>query len=189
LKIAATEYKSRLTQINVNATVEHCYDFIMERARAYYIETGIMPDVFDSVLTQRPSQPFDFDQRIKAVTEFRKLPEAESLSAANKRIANILKNLSQIATKIDESLLKEPAEKDLYNTLNNLVATVQPMFARRDYQLALTELAKLRTTVDRFFDDVMVMVDDDELKNNRLALLQNLRGQFLQVADLSRLQS
>ena len=189
LTIAVTEYKSRLPQIKVSTIVGQCYDFTMERARSYYLETAVTPDVFDSVLAQRPSQPYDFDQRIKAVTEFRKLPEAESLSAANKRIANILKNLSESTAHIDESLLKEAAEKDLYGTLNKLVATVQPMFARRDYQLALTELAKLRVTVDRFFDDVMVMVDDEKLKNNRLALLHNLRGQFLQVADLSRLQS
>jgi len=186
---AATEYKNRLSQINVGTIIELCYDFIMERARAYYLEAGISPDVFDSVLVQRPAQPFDFDQRIKAVTEFRKLPEAESLSAANKRIANILKNISGITNQIDKTLLKEAAEKDLYGTLNKLVATVHPMFTQRKYQQALTELAKLRVVVDRFFDDVMVMVDDEKLKNNRLALLQNLRDQFLQVADLSRLQS
>jgi len=189
LKEAATDYKIKLPAINVSNIVSLCYDFIMERARAYYQDAGITPDVFDSVLTQRPAQPFDFDQRIKAVTEFRKLPEAESLSTANKRIANILKNLSGLSTQIDESLLKEAAEIDLNGVLKKLNTAVEPLFARRQYQQALTELAKLRTPVDRFFDDVMVMVDDEKLKNNRLALLQNLRGQFLQVADLSRLQN
>ena len=134
-------------------------------------------------------QPFDFDQRVTAVTSFRRLPEAESLSAANKRIANILKNLTTVSNKINESLLQEPAEKQLYKTLQDLTASVQPLFDQRDYQQALSELAKLRDPVDKFFDDVMVMVDDDQLKNNRLALLQNLRALFLQVADLSRLQN
>ena len=147
------------------------------------------PDVFDAVLAQRPGQPYDFDQRIRAVTAFRELPEAESLSAANKRIANILKNITKLSQRIDESLLKEAAEKDLYQVLQRLTDTVKPLFARREYQKALFELAQLRESVDRFFDDVMVMVDDEKLKNNRLALLENLRQLFLQVADLSRLQS
>ena len=76
-----------------------------------------------------------------------------------------------------------------FQSLQNLQKTVKPLFAKREYQKALFELAKLRETVDQFFDDVMVMVDDEALKNNRLAILENLRGLFLQVADLSRLQS
>jgi glycyl-tRNA synthetase beta chain len=189
LQRAAEDYKTVLPKIDVTVVVNQCYEFIMERARAYYLEAEVRPDVFDAVLAQQPSQPYDFDQRIRAVTAFRELPEAESLSAANKRIANILKNLTKVHRKIEESLLKEAAEKDLYQTLQKLTATVAPMFARHEYQTALFELAQLRETVDRFFDDVMVMVDDEALKNNRLAILENLRQLFLQVADLSRLQT
>ena len=189
LQHAADDYQSRLPKIDASAVVDQCYEFIMERARAYYLESGVRPDVFDAVLAQRPGQPHDFDQRIRAVTAFRELPEAESLSAANKRIANILKNLAKVNQHIDESLLQEAAEKALYQTLQQLTNTVTPLFARGEYQKALFELAHLRESVDRFFDDVMVMVDDDALKNNRLALLENLRQLFLQVADLSRLQS
>lgn len=189
LEKAAVDYQQRLKDINPASIAEQCYDFIMDRARAYYSETGVTPDVFDAVLAQRPAEPFDFNERVTAVTAFRKLPEAESLSAANKRIANILKDLSKVGTLIDESLLQEAAEKDLYKTLQQLTATVTPLFEKRDYQQALSRLAGLRESVDRFFDDVMVMVDDDKLKKNRLALLQNLRALFLQVADLSRLQS
>jgi glycyl-tRNA synthetase beta chain len=149
----------------------------------------VRPDVFEAVLAQQPVQPFDFDQRIRAVTAFRELPEAESLSAANKRIANILKNLARVNQRIDESLLREAAEKNLYQTLQKLTGAVTPLFARHEYQKALFELAQLRENVDRFFDDVMVMVDDEALKQNRLAILENLRQLFLQVADLSRLQS
>ena len=189
LQHAADDYQSLLPKIDASAVVDQCYEFIMERARAYYLESGVRPEVFDAVLAQRPGQPYDFDQRIRAVTAFRELPEAESLSAANKRIANILKNLAKVNQHIDESLLKEAAEKALYQTLQQLTSTVTPLFAKGEYQKALFELAYLRESVDRFFDDVMVMVDDEALKNNRLALLENLRQLFLQVADLSRLQS
>ncbi|WP_455209330.1 glycine--tRNA ligase subunit beta [Kaarinaea lacus] len=189
LQLAADDFKTILPKIDVPAVVAQCYDFIMERARAYYLESGVRPDVFDAVLVQRPGQPHDFDQRIRAVTAFRELPDAESLSAANKRIANILKNLAEVNRRIDESLLQETAEKNLYQTLQKLTATVSPMFDKHEYQKALFELAQLRETVDQFFDDVMVMVDDEALKNNRLAILENLRQLFLQVADLSRLQS
>jgi len=189
LQQAADNFKAALPKLDAAGIATQCYDFVMERARAYYLESGIRPDVFDAVLAQQPGQPYDFDQRIRAVTAFRALPEAESLSAANKRIANILKNLGKVNPRIDESLLQAAAEKNLYQTLQKLTVTVKPLFARHDYQKALFELAQLRETVDRFFDDVMVMVDDEAIKQNRLALLENLRQLFLQVADLSRLQS
>jgi glycyl-tRNA synthetase beta chain len=189
LQQAADHFRSALPTMDAAAVVTQCYNFIMERARSYYLESGVRPDVFEAVLAQQPVQPFDFDQRIRAVTAFRELPEAESLSAANKRIANILKNLARVNQRIDESLLREAAEKNLYQTLQKLTGAVTPLFARHEYQKALFELAQLRENVDRFFDDVMVMVDDEALKQNRLAILENLRQLFLQVADLSRLQS
>ena len=109
-----------MPKIDGPAVVNQCYDFIMERARAYYMEAGVRPDVFEAVLVLKPSQPYDFDERVRAVTEFRKLPEAESLSAANKRIANILKNLTKVSKKIDSALLKETAEKNLHKTLRRI---------------------------------------------------------------------
>jgi glycyl-tRNA synthetase beta chain len=189
LQKAADDYQQVLKDMDSAAVVDQCYDFIMERARGYFLEAGVAHDVFDAVLAQRPEEPFDFSERVTAVTAFRRLPEAESLSAANKRIANILKKVDRVDTRIDESLLQDAAEKDLYQTLNQLTDTVTPLFDKRDYQQALSQLAKLREPVDRFFDDVMVMADDNKLKNNRLALLQSLRSLFLRVADLSRLQS
>lgn len=189
LQKAADDYQQVLKNLDCAAVVDQCYDFIMERARGYFMEAGVAHDVFDAVLAQRPEEPFDFNERVTAVTAFRKLPEAESLSAANKRIANILKKVDKVDTRIDESLLQDAAEKDLYQTLKQLTGTVTPLFDQRDYQQALSQLAQLREPVDRFFDDVMVMADDDNLKHNRLALLQSLRALFLQVADLSRLQS
>lgn len=189
LEVSIESYENRLPGIKKHELQNNCYEFIMERARAYYLESGVSPDVFESVLAQKPSQPFDFNQRVKAVTVFRTLPEAESLSAANKRIANILKDVPASKQKVDESLLQETAEKNLFNTLQDLTSKVTPLFEQRDYEKALSILAQLRESVDKFFDDVMVMVDDEKLKKNRLALLQNMRTLFLQVADLSRLQS
>lgn len=181
-------YKNKLPDLKKTQLANACYEFIMERARAYYIDSDVAVDVFDSVLAQHPTQPFDFDRRVKAVNAFRELPEAESLAAANKRIANILKDVSSVGQKIDETLLTENAEKNLYKTLQDLTSKVAPMFAERNYQEALSALAQLRESVDKFFDDVMVMVDDEKLKKNRLALLQSLRSLFLEVADLSCLQ-
>ena len=182
-------YENKLPKLKKDQLAANCYEFIMERARAYYVESGVAVDVFEAVLAQMPSQPYDFDRRVKAVTSFRQLPESESLSAANKRIANILKDVSDSKAKIDKSLLKEEAEKNLYNTLQELTKQVSPLFEKRDYEKALALLANLKETVDNFFDHVMVMVDDEKLKKNRLAILQNLRALFLQVADLSRIQA
>ncbi|MBT8134324.1 MAG: glycine--tRNA ligase subunit beta, partial [Gammaproteobacteria bacterium] len=143
---------------------------------------------FDAVSALSPSRPLDFDQRIKAVTAFRKLAEAESLAAANKRVANILKkSAADSAASVDESLLSEDAEKTLYHSLTALSQTVEPMFESGDYENALSELSSLRDPVDAFFDSVMVMADDDAIKNNRIALLNSMNQLFLRAADLSRL--
>ncbi|NOX75407.1 MAG: glycine--tRNA ligase subunit beta [Gammaproteobacteria bacterium] len=168
------------------------FDFMMDRLRAYYQERGVTPEVFEAVLAQRPTQPFDFDRRVRAVNHFLSLPEAESLAAANKRISNILrqadeKGIQPLDAVAGEKLL-EPAEQALFKQLEALSDTVNPLFEKRDYEQALTRLAGLREAVDGFFDHVMVMVDDTTLRDNRLALLARLRSLFLQVADLSRLQ-
>ena len=116
------------------------------------------------------------------------LDASVSLAAANKRIANILKQADGTATRTDSSKLVEPAEKDLYAQLIKLRKEVEPMLAERRYENALTRLAGLREPVDRFFDDVLVMTDDTDVRDNRLALLTELRELFLRTADLSRLQ-
>ena len=130
----------------------------------------------------------DFERRLHAVQAFLELDEAQSLAAANKRIANILRQADVgDGLKISEKLLAEDAETDLYAALDAASTTVRPLLDDRQYTEALRELAGLRALVDRFFDDVMVMVDDESLKNNRLALLDELRALFLGVADISRL--
>ena len=167
-------------------------EFMFERLRAYYKESGVSVEVFESVLAQQPTQPFDFDRRVRAVNHFLSLPEAESLAAANKRISNILRQASEkdigVPDAVNSGKLMEPAEQALAEKISSMEKTVTPLFDARDYEPALTELAGLRETVDQFFDDVMVMVDDAALRDNRLALLASLRNLFLRVADLSRLQ-
>jgi glycyl-tRNA synthetase beta chain len=179
-------------KVEVKGLTAQVFDFMMDRLRAYYHDTGVAPDVFEAVLEQRPTQPHDFDRRVRAVTAFRKLPEAESLAAANKRISNILRQAHEkhiaVSDKVNASALVEPAEKALAEQVTALAKEVTPLFDQRDYETALCKLAGLRESVDRFFDDVMVMVDDSALRDNRLALLNSMRNLFLRVADLSRLQ-
>ncbi len=169
--------------------VEHdVFEYIIERLRAYYLDRKVTADVFDAVSALSPSRPLDFDKRIKAVSAFRELAEAESLAAANKRVGNILKKSAvDVSVTVDESLLSEEAEKKLFETLTALSQTVEPMFDSGDYEAALSQLSSLRDPVDAFFDSVMVMADDEAIKNNRIALLSIMNQLFLRAADLSRL--
>ena len=113
---------------------------------------------------------------------------AESLAAANKRVGNILKKTASDSTvPVDEKLLFEDAEKILYEKISALSLTVEPMFDAGDYENALSQLSSLREPVDVFFDSVMVMADDEAVKNNRIALLSSMNQLFLRAADLSRL--
>ncbi|WP_127474505.1 glycine--tRNA ligase subunit beta [Sulfurivermis fontis] len=170
-------------------TVNQVLEFMLERLRAYYADSGVAHDTFDAVLAQRPTQPRDFDARVRAVTTFRKLPEAEALAAANKRIANILRQAGgEITAGIDKARLLDTAEKALADQVEAMAGKVAPLFVQRNYTEALCQLAGLRGAVDAFFDQVMVMAEDETVRNNRLALLKRLSDLFLQAADLSRLQ-
>jgi len=174
---------------DANAVVDDVISFMLERLRAFFADQSISADVFDAVLACRPTRPVDFARRVAAVNAFKALPEAESLAAANKRIGNILKKVKgDIAVDIDQALLQENAEKELHSQLNALSDEANALFAAGDYQAALTKLAALKDPVDQFFDDVMVMADDEALKNNRIALLKQISDLFMQAADLARLQ-
>jgi len=166
------------------------FDFMMERLRAYYLDSGYDGDTFESVLARRPLRPIDFDQRMRAVKAFRNLPESESLASANKRIRNILrKSGAGVLAGYDDTLLQEGAEQDLAKAMRELDMIVSPLFEQRAYTESLCALAALRDPIDSYFDTVMVMVDDPRLRNNRLALLNTLSELFLRVADISRLQA
>ncbi len=175
--------------LKAEAVVVPVFDYMMERLRGYYLDTGITPDLFDAVLARRPTRPLDFHQRIRAVEEFRQLAESASLAAANKRIRNILRKTEEaIPDQVDAGQLQDEAEMQLAQALEQLSDTATTLFDAGRYTEGLQQLAALRQPVDRFFDEVMVMADDAALRANRLALLGSLEALFLRVADLSRLQ-
>lgn len=173
-------------QLGHQPATDATLDYILERLRGYYQEQGIGADIVEAVAALKPSQPLDFERRVKAVAAFRQLSAAESLAAANKRISNILKKIDGgLPDSVNPAWLQLEAEQTLASVLQAQESKVIPLFAAGHYEAALLSLAELREPVDRFFDDVMVMVDDVNLRNNRLALLNRLRGLFLRVADLS----
>ncbi|ENC6659478.1 glycine--tRNA ligase subunit beta [Aeromonas hydrophila] len=183
---AVRVYGDKLTNKTV---VTDVVDFMLGRFRAAYQDEGIGADVVLAVLARRPTRPLDFDRRVKAVSHFRTLDAALALAAANKRVSNILAKVEgELPTAVKPELLVDAAEKALATQVAELQAELAPLFAAGDYQAALTRLAALREPVDTFFNEVMVMADDEALKANRLALLNNLRNLFLQVADISLLQ-
>ena len=169
---------------------ESLYTFITDRLRRYFLDRDaeLTTETFDAVMARQPASLLDFELRLQAVQAFLELDEAQSLASANKRIANILRQAEVTETSdIDEKLLEEGAERMLYDALVSAEATVRPLLDERDYTRSLRELAALRQPVDSFFDDVMVMADDEAVRSNRLALLAGLRTLFLDVADISRL--
>ncbi|MFO8025745.1 glycine--tRNA ligase subunit beta [Thiohalophilus sp.] len=175
--------------LEAEEALEPVIGFILERLKAYYRDQGIRADVLDAVTANRPTRPLDIEQRLKAVDHFRQLEVAESLAAANKRIANILKKVEgTLPETIDPGLLQDPAEKTLHDRLTGLQQKVNEQVRQANYQQALSQLSELREPVDRFFDDVMVMAENEKLRNNRVALLNNLHQLFMQIADISRLQ-
>ncbi|WP_319380204.1 glycine--tRNA ligase subunit beta [Thiomicrorhabdus sp.] len=164
------------------------YDFIVSRLKAYFADQGISAEQFEAVRFCQPRQPLDFAKRIEAVQRFSSMDEAESLSAANKRISNLLKKVEgDVSVDVNAGLFVEAAEKNLYQELQQLQDRVAGLIESRDYIAAIGEMASIRDSVDRFFDEVMVMADDEAVRNNRLALLQQIYQLFLQVADISRL--
>ena len=165
-------------------------DFLYDRLRGYCLDNGYLADEFDAVKTVKPSRPVDFMHRLEAVQNFRRLPEADSLAAANKRIRNILRKLDQpVESTVKSNVLSDKAEINLHAATQKAQQTAAPMLNRYDYSAALQELAGLKEPVDRFFDNVMVMTDDPALKANRLALLQQLEQLFLHIADIGKLQA
>ena len=177
------------------------YDYVLERLRAYYLEhTGaasgagaaeaaaITTEMFDAVLALRPGSPLDFDARLSALSKFLALPAAASLTAANKRVANILRKAGESAPpEVDPGALHAPAERELFEAMRERRDAVSAATLRKDYAHSLELLAQLRPAVDAFFDQVMVMDENPRLRANRLALLAQMRELFAGVADLSRL--
>lgn len=163
--------------------------FLNSRYRAMYTEQGVSIDTIQAVQAINPHMPLDFDQRIRAVQTFSELPQAEKLADSNKRVANILaKSEVNVADTVDEALLSEAAEQTLYQAVQQAQMAVKPLLETADYTQVLQTLVSLDAPLTQFFADVMVNSEDAALKNNRLALLKQVRALFLTVADISELQ-
>jgi glycyl-tRNA synthetase beta chain len=177
-------------QSGADGLAAELYGFITDRLRHYFLERdpGLRTETFEAVLVREPASLVDFDRRLAAVQTFARLEQAASLAAANKRIANILRQAGgPEGLHVNGKRLELGAEVALHSALSNARDKVGPMLEERRYAEVLNELADLRDPVDKFFDDVMVMVEDEALRDNRLALLGELRSLFLDVADISRL--
>lgn len=190
LQEAAAGFPQTLKAVNV---VDEVFDYVLGRLRSEYEDNAgqpFTPQQIEAVLSLRPSRPLDFDRRIRAVKLFSALPEAESLAAANKRIANILKKSgAAVVDTINTSLLQEPAEKKLHLEIEQLAPHIEPLCNSGRYEEALSKLAGLRGAVDEFFDKVLVMDENEAIKKNRLALLQRLHQAFTRIADIACLQT
>ena len=166
--------------------------FMLDRLRAYFAHRSIPADVFNAVLAKEPARPLDFANRVRAVERFRTMPEAASLAVANKRIRNILRQAEQetiaVPGDVDASLLGEDAERSLAQALTGIEPRARTMLDAGEYTDALATLAGLRDAVDRFFDTVKVMDEDERRRANRLALLARTGALFLETADISLLQ-
>ena len=182
---------ANFSMLTAEAPATLVVDYMLERFRAHYEEQGIGAEVYLAVQARRPTRPLDFDQRIRAVEAFRQMPEAEALAAANKRVSNILTKQGGdgVSDQVKDGLLQDAAEQSLARHVEQQAEQVLPLFEQGDYGAALQSLASLREPVDTFFDEVMVMADDDAVRDNRLALLNRLRNLFLRVADISLLPS
>jgi glycyl-tRNA synthetase beta chain len=173
-----------------DTVVQDLHGFMLERLKPYLKEKGFEADEIDAVVSLNPARLDQVLPRLKALKEFRALPEGQALAAANKRIRNILRQAGGTPSdKVDAGKLAEPAERQLAEAVQTLEAQVAPLFRTGNYAGAMKHLAGLRPAVDEFFDKVMVMVDDSAVRDNRLALLNRLGNLFLNVADISRLQS
>lgn len=170
-------------------TVDQALSYTIERFRAIYHEQGLATEVYLAVAAKNISDPLDFDKRVHAVHQFSQLEAAQAVAAANKRISNILAKQGQVNTDIDSSLLQAEAEKALVLALAQKREQLEKHCQASNYTEFLTLLASLKSEIDAFFEQVMVMVDDEALRNNRLALLTQLHQQFALVADIAQLAS
>ena len=189
----ATALESAATLISDKLNKEVGYTevmgFMLDRLRSYYLDKGMTHSTINAVLNLSPTIPFDIHRRVHAVVEFSELPAATDLAAANKRTSNILRKaeISANTASMDPALLVDEAEKQLATALASIEQQANDLFAEGDYAEHLKVLAGLKDPINAFFDEVMVMSEDEKLRTNRLALLSKIRQQFSQVADIAAL--
>lgn len=170
------------------ALANQVQEFILDRLRARYEDEGVDVASYLSVRAIQPVSVLDLDQRVQAVQSFRKLPEAEALAAANKRVSNLLETYEgHVPTHIEPRYFDNATEFSLFSAIQQADQAVTPLARDRHYREALARLAHLRTPVDAFFEAVLINADDPSVRANRYALLAKLRGLFLGVADISLL--
>ena len=172
---------------------DELYDFVLDRLRGYYAEQGFDNAQFEAVLAVQPASLADFDRRLRAVAEFGRRPEAASLAAANKRVANILRKQAEeagapsVGRVVDPAHFEADAERDLADALVSAQQDSAAALAAGDYTAVLARLAQLQASVDAFFDNVLVNADAPAVRANRLALLGQLKAQFGAIADIALL--
>lgn len=171
----------------VKPAPEDITDFLYDRVRGYLKDKGYTTNEVEAVVSLRPDTLHDILGRMEAVRTFAALPEAEALAAANKRITNILRKNTEPVGTVNPALFQEEAEGALHAAIERVRPAVEAAFASGDFTAALRDLAQLRDAVDRFFNDVMVMAEDAQLRANRLALLASLHALANRVADISKL--
>ena len=175
------------------ALADELVEFVLDRLRGYYAEQGFTGEQFEAVAAVSPSSLVDFDRRLRAVGEFGRRPEALSLAAANKRVANILRKQAEeagatpVGVTVDPAHFEADAERALHAALDAARADTRAPLQEGDYAAVLTRLAQLQAPVDAFFDSVLVNADDPAVRANRLALLGQLKAQFGAIADIARL--
>jgi glycyl-tRNA synthetase beta chain len=162
------------------------YIFMMDRLRAYYKEKQVSAKAFEAVLAVEPESPYDFHLRVEALNIFTQDKASDSLIEANKRIANMLKDQNNLSTEVDVSVLVEDAEKALFAATQSVS---NKLLNSKDYAASMNELISLKSSIDNFFDQVMVNSDIAELKQARLNLINWVRSLFLSVADVSYLSA
>ncbi len=186
LDFTAQEFR---TKLDATAAAGEVFDYVLQRLKGYCQDHGLAADQVDAVQAVGKRVPSDIYRRIQAVRDFSRLPEAEALTAANKRIRNILKkSVENPSDTVNQTLLVEPEEINLAARIFELGPQVKSLISKGDYAGTLKILAGLRSEVDAFFEQVMVMDENPKVRTNRLALLTLLDGLFLEVADISRLQ-
>lgn len=194
LKLLLTWAKNNyLITLPNNQAVDQAFQFIMERLQAWYLEQGTSLTVYNAVVAGNaglpPTQPLDFELRIAAVNTFLTLPEAKTLVAAHKRVSQILKKeiKDNNLPKPNPHYFEHDAEKNLAQAIEKQSSTIKIYLEKNNYLMALREMALLKTPIDNFFDQVMVLVEDKKIRHNRLALLQSLENTLSCLINVSLL--
>jgi len=185
LNTAAALYAEKVATDGVAVQVS---EFIFDRLRSYYEDQGIDFAAYQAVRVLEPGSPYDFDLRVRAVQEFRQLPQAAALAAANKRVQNLLSKSDEKRTgKVEAHYFELPAEFSLFAAIGKAQQAIAPLVSARNYSEVLLCLARLDNVINVFFEVVLVNAEDAKIRANRHALLEQLRALFLKVADISQL--